>query len=127
MDIGSGAGWWETFLASRGFQNVTDIDLLPRAKIHGDIREWKSLGLMENSFDIITAFEVVEHVECLDAVRSLLKPGGLFLVTTPVPSRDWVLKILELFWLSQRRTSPHAYLADIRTLPGFLLFFSRSR
>lgn len=49
------------------------------------------------SFDVITAFEVLEHVnepnELLSQVRRLLRPGGLFYLTTP--NFDSVLRYAE--------------------------------
>ena len=42
----------------------------------------------EGSFDVITAWDVVEHVESLDdvasAVDSMLRPGGVFVFVVPV-------------------------------------------
>lgn len=44
------------------------------------------LDSLKHSFDVITAIEVLEHVEnpiaTLKQIRSLLKPGGLFFYTT---------------------------------------------
>ena len=48
-----------------------------------------------------------------------LKPGGKMLITTPLPQTDWILKITESFGLNQKRTSPHDYLIDLRTVSIF--------
>ena len=44
------------------------------------------LGKLKSSFDLVTAIEVIEHVmdplAFLREVRSLLKPGGIFFLTT---------------------------------------------
>lgn len=119
LDVGSGSGWWERFLRSHGFTHITSLDRTPSATIQGDIGQWKELGLHPASFDVVTAFEVIEHVDCLNDIRELLRSGGLLMLTTPVPSRDWVLWILEHLGISQWRTSAHTHLTDVSTIPGF--------
>lgn len=118
LEIGAGSGWVGEFLKRKGCAYVS-IDVLPPADIVGDIREWKQLGLEGGSFDVIVAFEVVEHVHCFDEARNLLRKGGRFMFTTPVPKRDWILKMLEFLKLNQKRTSPHSCLIDARTVEGF--------
>lgn len=119
LEIGSGSGWMKEALRRDGFTNYTTIDLFPPADIVGDINEWRQLGLRPESFDVIIAFEVVEHVDCFQACLDLLAPGGRMLITTPVPETDWILKITERLGLNQRRTSPHSNLVHLRKVPGF--------
>src|SRR5438093_1241994 len=80
------------------------------ADIVGDIRSWRSLGIAPESYDAVVAFELVEHVDCLDDLHAILKPGGRLLLTSPVPSRDWICRWLERMRLTQSRTSPHSFL-----------------
>lgn len=119
LEIGAGSGWWSSALRERGFEGCVTLDLIPPADVVGDIRAWRTLGLQPASFDVCIAFEVVEHVPCVDEARDLLKPGGLLLVTTPVPSADNVLRLLEHLGLNQPRVTPHLHLRDVRRLPGF--------
>jgi cyclopropane fatty-acyl-phospholipid synthase-like methyltransferase len=119
LEIGCGDGWLRPALAARGFTRYVGIDLRPPADVVGDVNAWRTLGLAPGSFDVIAAFEVVEHVDCFAASRELLAPGGAFFVTTPLPGRDWVMRLLEATGLNQKRTSPHDYLVDLRTVPGF--------
>jgi hypothetical protein len=70
---------------------------------------------------VIIAFEVLEHVDCLDACLSLLKPGGKLLATSPVPERDWILQLLEKLGANQKRTSEHDHLLDFRSVRQFQL------
>ncbi len=48
--------------------------------------EREAFGMHEGAFDVVTAIEVVEHVErpveVLRSIRSLLKPGGVLFLTT---------------------------------------------
>ncbi len=119
LDVGCGSGWWEAILRSHGFTNVTGLDLEAPAAIVGDIRDWRKLGMQAESFDVITIFEVFEHVDAVEALWSLLKPGGRLMVTTPIPESDWILLTLEAFCLTQPRVSAHSHLTDIATIPGF--------
>jgi 2-polyprenyl-3-methyl-5-hydroxy-6-metoxy-1,4-benzoquinol methylase len=121
LEIGCGSQWVGNYLRSSGWKNYIGLDIVPPADIVGDVKKWRSLGLPENGFDVIVAFEVVEHVHCFQECFDLLRPGGLLMLTSPVPERDWVLKILEGIGLNQKRTSPHDWLIDFRNIPLFEL------
>lgn len=51
------------------------------------------LPLADNSLDLVTAFDVLEHLEdddaCVREVRRVLKPGGTFLVAVPADPKLW--------------------------------------
>jgi 2-polyprenyl-3-methyl-5-hydroxy-6-metoxy-1,4-benzoquinol methylase len=119
LEIGSGGGWLGEYLKGNGWQHVVGIDLEPPADIVGDICDWKDLSIEANSFDYIIAFEVVEHVDCFEACFNLLKPGGLLMLTSPVPHMDWACKMLEGVGLNQKRTSPHDHLIYFENIPLF--------
>jgi 2-polyprenyl-3-methyl-5-hydroxy-6-metoxy-1,4-benzoquinol methylase len=119
LEIGSGSGWVGDYLKNNGWINFMGIDIVPPAEIVGDIINWKTLGLKEESFDIIIAFEVVEHVDCFKECQVLLKDGGMLFVTTPVPHMDWLLRIMEFLGLNQKRTSPHNNLVYLKNVSCF--------
>jgi SAM-dependent methyltransferase len=119
LEVGSGGGWLGAHLKANGYTNYVSLDLVPPADVVGDVRAWRDLGLEPESFDAVVAFEVVEHVDCWEACHALLKPGGRMVVTTPVPSMDWVLKALEWLGLNQKRTSPHNHLLNLRGVTTF--------
>jgi SAM-dependent methyltransferase len=121
LEIGCGDGWVARYLRSRGVADFVDIDTTPAAAIIGDIREWKSLGLESGSFDVVVAFEVLEHVDCMDDCFALLKPGGKLLVTSPYPPADRILERLERWHLNQPRTSPHDNLTYFKSTPQFAI------
>lgn len=119
LEIGSGSGWVGDHLRQHGWNHYIGIDLVPPADIVGNIHQWRALGLNPASFDVIIAFEVVEHIDCFEDCYDLLKPGGVLLLTTPLPHRDWILRILEALGLNQKRTTPHDHLIDLRIAPCF--------
>lgn len=119
LEIGCGARWVGDHLRQAGYTNYVGNDLFPPADIVGDIRQWRELGLKAESFDAIVAFEVVEHVDLFQEAFDLLKPGGLLLLTSPVPEMDWAMQLLEAVGLNQKRTSPHDHLIDFKSIPLF--------
>lgn len=121
LEIGSGNGWVGEYLRANGWNNFVGLDLRPSpgVDIVGNIENWRELGLLPESFDVIIAFEVMEHVDCFSECLALLKPGGVLLATSPVPHMDWFLKILEWCGLNQQRTSPHHHLRYFQEVKGF--------
>lgn len=116
LEIGCGDGWFTDRLRKVG-HDVTGVDLQQPATIVGNILEWEKLGLKRASFDVVIALEVIEHVDCLTAMRSLCRPDGIIFLSSPHPKWDWAMKILETSGLTQRRTSPHCNLTDFSKLP----------
>ncbi len=121
LEVGPGEGWFRKAIAAEMSTSYLTIDTHAPANIAGDVRNWRQHGLEAGSFDVIVAFEVVEHTPCLPECRELLKPGGRLLITTPMPQFDWLLKLFENLRLIQARTSEHSYLTSVRSVPGFIL------
>jgi 2-polyprenyl-6-hydroxyphenyl methylase/3-demethylubiquinone-9 3-methyltransferase len=97
LDIGCGAGLVAEPLARLGAQ-VTAIDAAPEniavaaghAATMGLAIDYRACGveaLPDAPFDLITALEVIEHVSdpgrFLAAIAPLLRPGGMFILSTP--------------------------------------------
>ncbi len=122
--VGSGEGWFARRLRKHGHE-VLALDLVPPADIVGDILQWRALGLAPGSFDAVVALEVIEHVDCLDEIRALCKPGGLIMLSSPHPRWDWVMKVLEAVRLTQRRTSEHCNLTDFAAIDLDRVVFKR--
>jgi len=119
LEVGCGGGWVGEHFRNNGYTGYQGLDVLLPADIIGDVNEWKSLGLQPASYDAVIAFEVVEHVDCWQAMHDLLKPSGRAMVTTPIPHMDWAMKILEKLGLNQTRTSPHTHLTYLDSITIF--------
>ncbi|MBI3828533.1 MAG: class I SAM-dependent methyltransferase [Planctomycetes bacterium] len=124
LEVGTGDGWFAKRLRECGHHVVT-IDLVCPADIMGDILNWRKLGLREKFFDAVVALEVIEHVDCLDAICTLCKEGGLIMLSSPHPKWDWAMKLLEFSHLTQRRTSAHSNLTDFATIDLVRVVFRR--
>ncbi len=99
LDLACGEGFGPALLGA-GAAEVLGVDLDPRTVAHAAAHYQRdnlhfTVGSMidpellagTEPFDVITCFEALEHVEEQDiliaVVRRLLKPGGLFLTSTP--------------------------------------------
>lgn len=100
IDLGAGSGALAVRLRELGFE-VIAVDInnerfkadIPFVQLNLNNPDFSSLG--GGAFDFVTAVEVIEHLESpiafLRHIRSLLKPDGVALITTPnldnAPSR----------------------------------------
>ena len=97
LDIGSGTGYGTAELAQTA-HSAQGIDVSPEAVAFAQSNyplanikfltaSATSIPLPDGSFSLITAFEVIEHLDdwrsLLKEASRLLKSGGLFLVSTP--------------------------------------------
>jgi SAM-dependent methyltransferase len=93
LDLGCGTGAWLARLQQHGFRKVLGVDR--DAEAFGlDGTDHLALDLdshfsndIPGGFDVITAIEVIEHVECpagfLREARKLINPHGVLFITTP--------------------------------------------
>src|SRR4051812_22515955 len=97
LDLGCGAGYGAALLAETALA-VTGVDVseeavdyalghYPRANLQFQQASCTSTGLPDASFDLITAFEIIEHLEdwqkLLEEARRMLASDGQFMVSTP--------------------------------------------
>jgi ubiquinone/menaquinone biosynthesis C-methylase UbiE len=98
LDAASGTGFGSSKLIDDGAKNVIGIDCsltaLDYSKKHfgssiieyirGDVTK---MPFSSNIFDVVISFETIEHVqeyqEYLDECHRVLKPGGVFICSTP--------------------------------------------
>ncbi len=100
VDIGSGRGEWLDILKENGATNYIGIDLnerqnqISRSFGHKVLNENGVIylsGLQDNSVDVISGFQVIEHLsrkelqEVFKQCNRVLKRGGMILFETPNP------------------------------------------
>ena len=115
LDVGCGGMYITNKLIKEGY-NVTGIDLAPPYHIKMDATNMK---FEDNSFDSVIAFETIEHCDCINEIKRVLKPRGILILSTPTPNTDWLRKILvRIKLLEGRDFEHHDYIVDdIRELP----------
>ena len=99
LDVGCGTGTMLTYLASYGQAQGVDIDeeAVGYCRERGltDVRlgAAETLPFEDGSFDLVTALDVVEHLDddaaALREIRRVLRPRGKVLVTVPAHPFLW--------------------------------------
>jgi SAM-dependent methyltransferase len=79
LDYGCGAGLFIKFLRSKGFEHVTGYDAF--------VPEYSRLGTLENSYDAVVSYDVIEHDDdtrrFMRSLAGLVRPGGVLAIGTP--------------------------------------------
>ncbi len=118
LDIGCGRGEWISLLNENGF-NARGIDVNEsmvkvasqkglNAAVNDALCELRSLD--ENSLDIITAFQVVEHIkfddvlELIKEAKRVLAPCGILILETPNPEN--IMVGTQWFYLDATHKNP---------------------
>ena len=98
LDVGAGGGMLASAMTQLG--QVTAMEGAPEALAHLVRRVGLTVvpgflpspDLSPESFDLVTSFDVLEHIEddraALHEIRQVLKPGGVLMVT--VPAHPWM-------------------------------------
>jgi 2-polyprenyl-3-methyl-5-hydroxy-6-metoxy-1,4-benzoquinol methylase len=70
--------------------------------VNYDVESSSVLPFPDEQFAIVTMLAVLEHIEHTRAadliadIRRILRPGGMFILTTPAAWSDWILSLLAL-------------------------------
>ena len=93
LDVGCGRGWFLIEARKRGWEvfgteiSSAALDICHKAGLEVKAGVLDPADYDHNSFDIITSFEVIEHInnphQQLQSINRLLRKGGLFYCTTP--------------------------------------------
>jgi SAM-dependent methyltransferase len=114
LDVGCGA--YPFFLAHTDFREKVGIDYAVE-KIDDDsitlmtydLRRETTLPFENDFFDVVTMLAVFEHIEpdrlsgVLSEIRRVLKPGGLYILTTPAKWTDKLLRAMAGLGLVSRQ------------------------
>jgi SAM-dependent methyltransferase len=114
LEIGCGTGHNLPMLGQ--FGNVEALELDEEARSIAEGRLGRSVmsaplpelaGVPEGSFDLVGAFDVIEHIDddhaAIASIARLLKPGGKFIMT--VPAHQWMWSAHDVVNHHKRRYS----------------------
>ncbi|PIZ26663.1 MAG: hypothetical protein COY46_03985 [Chloroflexi bacterium CG_4_10_14_0_8_um_filter_46_9] len=129
LDIGCGEGFFlfnasKAGYVTKGVELSRDAARYARKEFGMDVeaKPLEELQLVENHFDVVTLWVVLEHVPyplpLLKEVHRMLKPGGLLAVSTPNVG-SMLAKILGKRWWEIRRV--HINQFTTKTLMDILL------
>jgi 2-polyprenyl-3-methyl-5-hydroxy-6-metoxy-1,4-benzoquinol methylase len=140
LDIGCGEGFF-LFNASKAGYTTKGIEIsqgvteYARREFGLDVeaKPFEELRFPENHFDVVTLWQVLEHVPyplmVLKEVHRILKPGGLLATSTP-DIEGIMAKIFRRKWWNLRRLHINQFaaktLTDILNRAGFKNVFSTS-
>ena len=113
LDLGCGNMWLTKTLRYKGY-NCKGFALDPPADILANV---KTYPFKSKYYDVVIALEMIEHVNCFKEIKKMLKPGGLLILSTPVPHLDWLCNIGEKVGLMQPRGTPHSHLFYVKDVP----------
>lgn len=140
LDIGCGPGTFLEIAKKRGW-DVLGIDLSAEAikickkkKIKAKLATTNSLNTKSETFNVITAFQLIEHVQMPDQllkhIFNMLKPEGYLILTTP-DQQGFLSKIMGRFWFEYYNLE-HLYFFRQSVLQnmvknfGFQIIFSQT-
>ncbi len=103
LDLGCGNGKLLHFFQSRGYSNLTGVDVSPEQvrlarQVTDTIHETDVLQFLASTpgqFDLITGIDIIEHLvkdevlAFLDGCASALRPGGRLILQTPNAATPW--------------------------------------
>lgn len=121
LDVGCGS--YPTFLVNTMFGERYGLDRLVAAGdvgqlqvklVEHDIADGSGLPFEDSFFDVVTMLAVFEHLETaalrqhLQEIHRVLRPGGLYVLTTPARWTEGLLKLMSRLGLvSDEEVSEH--------------------
>lgn len=136
LDVGCATGKFMALAAGKGW-DVEGVDVslfavqVAREKgLKAHLGTIDSLSLPPESFDVVTAFDVLEHVRdlrsFLEAIHAVLKPGGRLILLSPNAGAFRAIIMAEQ-WIGYRTSLEHLHYFDMHFLRNALASVFRDR
>ncbi len=130
LDVGCATGFFLDLARQQGWNALgTEVSQFgaayAREKLNLDVRigTLRSLDLNDASFDVVTMWDVIEHVvdpmSELREIHRLLRSGGVLSIITP-DAGSFVARLLGRRWEEYRRVREHVYFFSRATLTHML-------
>lgn len=137
LDIGCGS--YPLFLSSTEFSNKYGLDKVVKSEaissfrkkqinlINHDNEQEDKLPFENDFFDVVTMLAVFEHIEpeklpnLLREIKRILKPGGIYVLTTPAVWTDRLLRFLaKIHLVSPAEIEEHKDAYSFKKIANFL-------
>lgn len=132
VDVACGGGRLLRFFTQRGFTRVTGVDVSPEQvamarRVHPEVLQADVVEFLEShrdTFALITAFDILEHLNkdevlrFLDACYGALRPGGQLMIQTPNADSSSGMSVRYGDFTHETCFTPHS-LAWLLRLCGF--------
>jgi SAM-dependent methyltransferase len=126
LEIGCGTGHNLAMLSEFGSVSAVEVDPAARAVAEGRLGKAvlnaplpELAGVQEHAFDLVGAFDVIEHIEddaaAVAAIAVRLRPGGRFIAT--VPAHQWMWSAHDIVNHHHRRYSLNGFRQLIESSP----------
>ena len=134
LNIGSYNGWFEKEMINRGAKEIVGIDIndkfLKMAKNNVPKAKYLKMSALElnfpkDSFDIITMFDVLEHLprekenKVFSTIYKILRPKGKLIIS--VPNYHFFANLFDPAWYLGHRHYSLRKLTQILNKNGFLI------
>lgn len=97
LDIGCGKGGFREKLSSRA-RSYTGVDRRNTFPVGRFIQADVEKEQLEGQYDTVAMLAVLEHLNdpqfALRQIHSVLRPGGLLLLSTPTKLGDWIVRFI---------------------------------
>ena len=107
LDIGCGSGYYVWWMEKHGWQsrgidvNLSAVEAARQAGLNVVQRSLEETKFPDASFDLVTAWEVIEHlpglIDQLKTIRRILKPGGRLIGSVP-NAESWEAGVFGKNW-----------------------------
>lgn len=97
LDVGCSFGFFVKTASNRGFaaagMDISEFAIKNAERLHPDLKFFlmdiqKKTSFGDGEFDVVTTFELLEHLEnlsfALTEIKRILSDGGILLVTVPI-------------------------------------------
>lgn len=130
LDVGCAHGFFLEIAKKNGW-DVQGIEISKegynyvkkKLKIKVSNKTLEKSNFKKDQFDVITMLDVIEHLSdphsAIKHVNKILKPNGLFVITTP-DIGSLTAKLLGKYWEEIRRVREHIYFFSRKTLTKML-------
>ncbi len=126
LEVGCGDGWLTDYLVSEGYNCIgIDEDLSKNNSQNCYYADATNLpNKFKDKFDCIISINTLEHVNCDNEIKNVLKKNGLLLVEVPA-CPDFIWKILDFFGLIHDGAYTHIRFVIFEKLPFRLIMKRR--